>query len=176
MRLIRNILIGLGLLVAVLAAAAYALPRVVTVERSIVIESEASAIFPYLNSLQQGAEWSPWLGKDPEAQLTYSGPSEGVGNTLAWASDHPQVGNGVEVITESIENQRVVSDLDFGDMGTAIARFDLEEVGGGTQITWGLDADMGNNPIGRWMGLMMDKWVGADYEQGLTNLKAVVEG
>eukprot|EP01023_Acetabularia_acetabulum_P038207 TRINITY_DN36513_c1_g1_i1.p2 TRINITY_DN36513_c1_g1~~TRINITY_DN36513_c1_g1_i1.p2 ORF type:complete len:157 (-),score=35.49 TRINITY_DN36513_c1_g1_i1:16-486(-) len=34
---------------------------------------------------------------------------------------------------------------------------------------------MGSGPMGRWMGLMMDRWVGADYEQGLQNLKAVVE-
>jgi hypothetical protein len=25
------------------------------------------------------------------------------------------------------------------------------------------------------MGLMMDKWVGGDYEKGLSNLKALVE-
>jgi hypothetical protein len=35
---------------------------------------------------------------------------------------------------------------------------------------------MGVNPVGRWMGLMMDRWVGADYERGLANLKALVEG
>ena len=34
---------------------------------------------------------------------------------------------------------------------------------------------MGMNPMGRWMGLMMDGMVGADYDQGLANLKALVE-
>ena len=28
----------------------------------------------------------------------------------------------------------------------------------------------------RWMGLMMDNWVGGDYERGLVNLKELVEG
>jgi len=32
------------------------------------------------------------------------------------------------------------------------------------------------NPMGRWMGLMMDGWVGPDYETGLSNLKSLVEG
>ena len=35
---------------------------------------------------------------------------------------------------------------------------------------------MGARPAGRWLGLMMDNWVGADYERGLSNLKALVEG
>src|SRR5690606_16939708 len=42
-------------------------------------------------------------------------------------------------------------------------------------VTWSMQADMGNNPIGRWMGLMMDSIVGADYETGLASLKKLVE-
>ena len=33
----------------------------------------------------------------------------------------------------------------------------------------------GNNPMMRWMGLMFDKWVGADYETGLASLKELAE-
>ncbi|MCY4178887.1 MAG: SRPBCC family protein [Litoreibacter sp.] len=81
----------------------------------------------------------------------------------------------MEVI-ESVPNESVKNALDFGDMGTAIADYKLVEEGGITTVTWGLTADMGAGPIGRWMGLMMDDWVGADYERGLSNLKALVEG
>ena len=42
-------------------------------------------------------------------------------------------------------------------------------------MTWGLEADMGNAPVGRYMGLMMDRWVGGDFEAGLARLKALVE-
>jgi hypothetical protein len=61
-------------------------------------------------------------------------------------------------------------------MGTALAAFDLVETDGKTTVTWGFTTDMGNSPMGRWMGLMMDSWVGGDYETGLTNLKSLVEG
>jgi len=60
-------------------------------------------------------------------------------------------------------------------MGTAKAAFILEGSGGSTEVTWTLVSDMGTNPVGRSMGLMMDRWVGADYEAGLENLKALVE-
>ena len=29
--------------------------------------------------------------------------------------------------------------------------------------------------VGRYMGLMMDEWVGADYERGLERLKELAE-
>ena len=175
MRLIRNLFIGLIGLVLLLAAGAYLLPRNVIVEREITIDAPPSEVFPLINSLQRGEEWSPWLERDPEVQISHTGPDAGVGATMEWASDEPSVGNGRQEIIESVADTRVATALDFGDMGTAEAWFDLVPNGGGTSVTWGLNADMGMNPMGRWMGLMMNGMVGADYDQGLANLKALVE-
>ena len=176
MRLLKNIALGLFVLVSVLVLVAYILPRHVIVERQITIAAPAAEVFQFLNSLERGTEWSPWLQRDPNIDLSFEGPSEGVGNTMVWTSNVDTVGIGREEIVESIQNERVATALDFGGMGTAAAWFDLVETEGGTQVTWGLNADMGNNPIGRWMGLMMDRWVGPDYEAGLENLLEVVEG
>ena len=170
-------LIGLAAVLAVVFfGGAFLLPKEVTVERSIAINAPPADIFPHLNSLKAAGEWSLWLERDPEVQLTYSGPEAGVGAKLAWASDDPQVGNGTQEITLSEPDKRIETALDFGPMGQALAHFDLEEIGGATNVTWGLESDMGNNPTWRWMGLMMDDWVGGDYETGLANLKALVEG
>jgi hypothetical protein len=155
---------------------AFLLPREVQVARSVVIEAPAEEIFPHVNAMKMTEAWSPWLGKDPQVQLTYEGPEAGVGNKMSWASDVPEVGNGTQEITLSVENEKVETALDFGDMGTAKASFTLAAAEGGTELTWGFVTDTGMNPMFRWMGLMMDGWVGADYERGLGNLKALVEG
>lgn len=169
----------LGIIVAlavIFFAGGFLLPKDVAVARSIEIDAPADEIFPYVNSLKAGADWSPWLSRDPEVQLVYSGPDEGVGAKLDWTSEHPQVGNGSQAISLSEQNSKVVTELDFGDMGNAVAQFNLVESGGKTTVTWDFATDMGSNPMGRWMGLMMDTWVGGDYETGLANLKALVEG
>ncbi len=169
----------LGIVVAlaiIVVGGAYLLPREVTVARSVEIDAEAEKVFPHVNSLKASQAWSPWLGIDPDIQTMFSGPDEGVGSKLDWVSEHPQVGNGSQEIVESEANARVATALDFGEMGTAKAEFLLAGSGAGTAVTWTLVADMGNNPIGRWMGLMMDGMVGADYEKGLANLKTLVEG
>ncbi len=176
MRLIKRIFVTLLIIVLALVGVSYLLPGRAEVSRSITIDAPASAIFPYVNSMQQTEKWSPWLARDPETRLDYSGPDAGVGNTLNWASEHPQVGSGSQEIVESVENQQVKTALDFGSMGTATASFLLQPEGAQTEVTWGFTSDLGLNPMSRWMGLMMDKWVGGDYERGLENLKALVEG
>ncbi|MEL6169292.1 MAG: SRPBCC family protein [Pseudomonadota bacterium] len=176
MRILKWILGLIALLAVVFVAGAYLLPRNVEVARSIEINATADDVFPHVNALQAAENWSPWLGRDPEVQLTYSGPEAGVGNKLEWMSEHPQVGNGTQEIIGSEPGKSVTSALDFGPMGQATARFDLAEASGVTTVTWGFQSDMGMNPMGRWMGLMMDSWVGGDYEAGLANLKALVEG
>ncbi|MDH3481246.1 MAG: SRPBCC family protein [Gammaproteobacteria bacterium] len=45
---------------------------------------------------------------------------------------------------------------------------------GGTRLTWAFDANFDNMP-GHYMGLMVDKWVGSDYERGLERFKALAE-
>lgn len=163
-------------LVVVLVAVAFLLPREVSVTRSIQINGPAATIFAYANSTQEMQKWSPWASIDPDMVMTFSGPETGVGNHLAWTSNDPKVGNGQQTITESVDGAKVVSKLDFGDMGTAIATLSLTGSGDTTDVTWSFITDLGMNPIGRWMGLMMDKWVGADYEKGLVSLKGLVEG
>ena len=175
MKLIKRLFLGLVVIIAALVAVSYLLPGQAVVARSITIDAPASAVFPHVNSMQATEAWSPWLSRDPQTKLTYSGPDAGVGNTLSWTSERPQVGSGTQEIVESVENQLVRTELDFGPMGTATATFDLQPEGADTKVTWGFQSELGMNPISRWMGLMMDDWVGRDYETGLGNLKALVE-
>ncbi|WP_209598946.1 SRPBCC family protein [Ruegeria sp. HKCCSP351] len=175
MKILQRILAGLCLLVFLFVAVSYVLPGKAEVSRSITIDAPAAVIFPFVNSMQATEKWSPWLSRDPETKLSYSGPEEGVGNKLNWSSDHAQVGTGSQEIVESVENQLVKTDLDFGQMGTASASFTLTPDGDATNVTWGFESDLGLNPMSRWMGVMMDKWVGGDYERGLNNLKALIE-
>lgn len=175
MRFVKGVVVGVLALIVLLVAVSFLLPRETTVERAVLIEAPAEAIFPHVNSLKATENWSPWLARDPDVELSYSGPESGVGSQLDWASENPQVGIGSQIITASNSNERVETALDFGQMGTANAWFDLEPEGAGTRVTWGFVSDNGMNPMARWMGLMLDTWVGGDYEAGLNNLKALVE-
>lgn len=173
--MLRNLLIGLGVLILVIVAGAYLLPRQVHVERTVVINASAEEIFPHINDYEAFNAWSPWAGRDPDATYEISDPSSGVGATMSW-SGNKDVGTGSQTIIVSEPPNHLEAHLDFEGQGEAVAFFDLEPVDGGTAVTWGFDTDMGPNPISRYIGLMLDNWVGGDYEDGLNNLKSVVEG
>ena len=176
MRITKWIFGIISLLIVVFFAGGFLLPQEVTVARSPELDAPAAQIFPHVNSPKATEAWSPWLSLDPAPQVTYNDIPEGVGATMEWSSEDPAVGAGKMELIESIPDSKVVSALDFGEMGLANASYDLGEADGKTIVTWGLTADMGAGPVGRWMGLMMDRWVGADYEKGLANLKPLVEG
>ena len=104
----------LGIIIALLViflAGAFLLPKEVEVARTIEIDAPASEIFPHVNNLKAGEAWSPWLSRDPEVQLAYSGPDDGVGAKLDWTSNHPQVGNGTSEITASEPSARATVSL-----------------------------------------------------------------
>lgn len=173
--MLRNILIGLVVLILLAVAGAYVTPRNVHVERDIVINASAAEIFPYLNNYQHFYRWSPWSDRDPNATYAFEGPAEGVGARMTW-SGNKNVGTGSQEISVSEFPNHLETLLDFDGQGTAVAYFDLTPAeGGGTRVVWGFDTDMGMNPVARYMGLLMDKFVGADYQEGLENLRDLVE-
>lgn len=175
MKLLKNIIISVVALVIVAAAGGFLLPREVVVSRQVAINAPPDRVFEYVNDLKKFNEWSPWEQKDPGMKQTYSGPDSGVGQKVAWESTNKDVGSGTQEIIESVPGKHVKTALNFGDMGTANATFDLEGFDGGTKITWGFRTDVGNNPLMRWMGLMFDSWVGKEYEKGLASLKELAE-
>src|SRR5579859_7229985 len=184
MRFLKNLLLLIVLLVVLVIVGAFALPASSHVERAVTINRPVSQVFALLDSYRRFNEWSPWAAKDPHAQYTISGPVSGVGAKQAWVGDPKTVGSGSQEIVAAEPDRSVGTALRFGDTMQARARFVLApENGSATKVTWTFDADaplaldaqIGRNLIGRYMGLMMDRLIGSDYEQGLTQLKALLE-
>jgi carbon monoxide dehydrogenase subunit G len=166
-------MLGVILLGLVMAGTSFALPARQSVQRSAEINALEADIFPYLNDLRKFNTWSPWAARDPEAHYVFEGAARGKGARMDWNSE--KVGLGTMEIVESEPNRSVTVHLDFGLQGKAEATYRLTPSGAGTKVTWGFETAVGNNPLRRWMGLMFDRWIGADYEEGLERLKKLVE-
>ena len=173
LKIAAGVVVAVVLLIAVIGML---LPTAVHVERSISIKAEPEKIYALVNDFREFNSWSPWAEYDPDGTTyEYSGSGMGVGARMSWASEHPNVGVGAQEIIESEPNRMVRSKLVFdGFDAPTFASFILEPAAGGTRVTWTFDSEM-NSLLGRYMGLMMDGWVGADYERGLANLKELAE-
>jgi len=174
-RYLKRLGVALVVVVVLLLVVAMLLPAQVTVQRSIAVQAPRCNVFALLDGYSWFDDFSPWAGRDPDTRYTFEGPSRGVGARMSWQSSSPEVGSGSMQTTLSEPCERIEQDLDFGAQGSAVAWWDLRPVEDGVQVTWGLDSDFGMNPVGRFMGLMMDGFIGPDYEQGLEGLKALAE-
>ena len=93
---------------------------------------------------------------------------------MQWASQHSSVGTGSQEILESQPNRFIKARLDVGDWTPALSSFSLSESAGKTTVIWTFDTYM-DNTISRYFGLMLDSWVGDVYENGLSDLKILIE-
>lgn len=164
----------LGLLAVLLIGGLLLSPKF-SVSRSVQIAASADKIFPLVANPSQWQQWSVWHRRDPAMVIEYSGPESGRGAVWAWKS--ASEGDGKMSFTAADAPKQLAYDLYFPDFGTTSRgefRFQPQP-GGGTQVTWLMDGDMGKNPLFHWMALFADGMVGKDFEAGLVNLKAVAE-
>jgi hypothetical protein len=175
MAIVRALFFGLLILLVGLVVVGLLLPAKTHVERDIVIEAPAHAVFPHLNDLRAFKAWSPWAQKSADTRYQFSGPDSGVGARMRWVSGNAGVGTGTQEIITSEADRRVVTRLNFGDQGRGTASWELTPTGGGTRVAWAFDTEFGWDIIGRYAGLFLDRLIGAEYEAGLQQLKQRVE-
>ena len=172
--LIKAIAALLAVFVVVLAAGAYLIPEVAVVQRQTVIAAPPEKVFAIVGNMRRFNEWSPWADLDPATTYRFEGPETGVGQIMLWESTNPQVGRGKQTVTGYAANSKIETDIDFGSMGKAQSSLVLVPATGGTAVTWGFKATA-TGVLDRWMSLLFDRWVGADYDKGLAKLKALAE-
>ena len=165
-----------GLLVVFLVVVALQ-PGEFRIARSATLAAPAPTVFAQVNDLRAWQAWSPWAKMDPQAKITFAGPAIGEGSSYSWAGNNA-VGAGTMTITESRPDERVRFRLDFEKpmKGTSTAEFTFAPApGGGTTVAWTMEGR--NNFIGRAFCLFMnmDEMVGTQFEQGLENLRGIVE-
>ncbi|WP_251359352.1 SRPBCC family protein [Kangiella sp. TOML190] len=172
MAILRRLLISLAIFIGLLFVISFFLPKTAQVERSIVINSSQETLFNYLNTTKNFNQWSPWFEMDPSATYEFSGPEVGVGGALTW--DGEKTGKGTQEVIESNPYSDIKLKLVFDGQPPATASYHLESAAKGTKITWRFHTGL-NGPIEKYLGLMMDSFVGDMYAKGLNNLKAKVE-
>ncbi len=172
----------IGLLIIALASAIIAYialqPDHFSVVRSTMINAPAHAVFTQINDFNNWNAWSPWAKIDPNAKVTYDGSPLGYGAIMAWSGDK-QVGAGKMTISESRQDERIRIKLDLLKPAKAThdVQFDLKPIGEDqTEVTWAVSGEREFIPKAMNILMKIDDMIGAQYEQGLANLKAVVEG
>jgi len=177
MKILKKIGVVIAALIVVICVTSLFFPTAVTVERSIMVEAPVPRVFVNVNQMENWGKWGgPWHeeGMDYNKVIQgYEGPTAGVGSTVIYDQGD---GNGTVKVIESEENKRIKTLISFAVGGSANGEWKFEENGSATKVTWGLNVNLGYNPMKRNMGNpMFGGKVGPLFEKGLSNLKQVSE-
>ncbi|MFM0366648.1 SRPBCC family protein [Paraburkholderia sediminicola] len=173
--MLKVILITVVAAVGLLLIYAATRPDNFRIERSVRIEAPPERIYGLIDDLHQFNRWNPFLRKDPATQGTYSGTPSGKGARYAWQSE--KVGVGQMEIVETAAPSNVTMNLDFIKPYEAhnIADFTLKPEAGATQVTWAMHGPAPFLSKLIEVFVSMDRMVGKDFEDGLSNLKTLAE-
>jgi uncharacterized protein YndB with AHSA1/START domain len=174
--MLKKILIALAAIVVIVVVVVAMQPSEYRVERSETVSAPAAELFAQVNNFHKWEAWSPWAKLDPAAKVSFEGPDEGAGAVLGWAGNN-KVGEGKMTLTESQPNDRIMIKTDFVRPfeGTNTTEFTFKPEGEQTAVTWSISGHQGF--IAKAFCLVMNgkKMMGDTMQQGLTQLKSVVE-
>ena len=150
----------------------YAVVREVTINKSKV------EVFDYVKYLKNQSNYSVWAKIDPAMKTEFRGVDGTIGFVSAWDSKNPDAGKGEQKIIEIDEGNRIDYELhfiepfestDFAYMTTTAVNDSM------TSVKWGFNGEM-KYPMNLMMLTMnMEKMLAPDLENGLNNLKALLE-
>jgi len=159
------------IIIGILAIIPLALPKHCHIERSIDIACTPEAAYALVLDQSQQKLWSPWVQMDPNTRTSTTGT--GLGSVYEFESEKTGKGSSTIVAAESPKLVKYHLVMIKPMPGQFEAQMQIEPTATGCHLTWSYDQDL-SYPM-RYVGPMMEKMVGGPYQQGVENLKALLE-
>lgn len=178
MKILKKFLILVAILIALVLLLALFVKKEYTVTKEVTIHKPVHEVFDYLRYLKNQDNFSKWAKLDPDMKQTFRGADATVGFVSAWESKKDDVGVGEQEIIRIIERERIDYEIRFLKPFKSVspaymATQPLDE--NHTKVIWSFSGRM-SYPFNLMMLFMnFEEMIGADLEEGLENLKALME-
>ncbi len=178
MKILKSILLAVAALVAITLVVALFIDQDYHVEREIVINQPKQEVFNYVKYLKNQDNYSKWATMDSEMKKTYTGTDGTVGFVSRWESTNEEVGVGEQEIKGITEGEKLDFELRFYEPfeATDKAFMTTESLSdNSTKVKWGFNGHMAYPMNLMLLFINMEEMLGNDLQQGLDNLKTVLE-
>lgn len=146
-------------------------------EKSILINAPVEKVWANVSTLHALNRWNPWMERDPNLKVEYSGTDGTPGASFSWDSPVKDVGAGSQTITKVIPNGEIDSRINFlrpfKGKGDAYVLLSVERAV--TRVSWGIES---STPypmnILKLFGVI-EKNMNRDFSAGLNKLKSLCE-
>ena len=170
-------LVLLCFIVLVLLAAVF-VRKDYSVERQVTLNKPKKMVFDYVKYLKNQGKYSVWAKIDPNMKTEYRGTDGTVGFVSAWDSQVRDAGKGEQEITGIDDGKRIDYEIRFYKpmKSTDNAYMSFENVNDSvTNVKWVFYGKV-KYPMNLSLLFMnMDAMLGKDLENGLGNLKTILE-
>ncbi len=166
------ILIALIILILLVALI---LPKTYKINKSIIINNSAINCFNIIADLNQYHSWNPFYKLEPTATTQIDGTPKTIGHQYTW--DGKKIGVGALTIIAVTENKMVEFELEFLKpfASKAYDKWTLEQLPDNQiKINWHNTGVLAF-PIARLMGPFITKNLNSQFDQGLTNIKQLLQ-
>jgi hypothetical protein len=174
MKILKRILVGLLLLIALIFIIGLFLPRETHLTREVTIAKPRNEVFAYVKDIRNQDHYGKWNLEDPNMDKSYRGTPGTPGFVATW--DSKKVGKGEQEITRVAEGERVDMELRFEKpfKSKAASYMTTSDADGGqTKVVWGYDGHF-DYPM-NIMSFFSKGFMGNAFQTGLDNLKRNLE-
>jgi len=140
------------------------------IQRSTEIDVPVERIHNHLVDMSSWPAWSPWLIAEPEATVIVSDDKR----HYSWEGN--RVGAGEMIVRSEVRGEKIDYDLTFLKPWKSEAKvsFLLDKIDDAkTKVTWTMDSSLPFFLF--WMKSKTEKFIGMDYDRGLSMLKEQLE-
>lgn len=149
-----------------------------TVEREVTINKPKQQVFDYVKYLKNQNQFSVWAKIDPGMKTEFRGEDGTVGFVSAWDSQNPKAGKGEQTILKIDEGNRIDYELHFIKPfeSTDHAYMEFKAVNDSvTNVKWVFYGEMKFPMKLMLLAMNMEKMLAPDLQNGLNNLKGILE-
>ena len=128
MKIIKRILLLLLVLVVGFLIYAAIQPSAYEISRTKTLKAPVEVVYNNVSDFKNWEEWLPWKEQDPTMKINYDAQTKGVGASYSWESEQ---GPGSMKMVETVPNESIANELDFGEMGSSKSTWKFNPVDGG---------------------------------------------
>jgi len=171
MKVLKWIAIVVVVLIVLFVVVGLLLPSEVSVERTIVVNTEAERVHRLVGDLNAWDDWTPFKEMDDTIAVTYGEKTSGVGAFQSWTD---KTGGGELTFTEWNPDTGIAYHISFAGSEPMTSAMRYEAAADGTKVTWDLNGDI-PGVMGGYLALVIPTGVGQMYDMGLQKLKTRAE-
>lgn len=148
------------------------------VEREVTINKPKQQVFDYVKYLKNQNQFSVWAKIDPGMKTEFRGEDATVGFVSAWDSENPKAGKGEQKILKIDDGNRIEYELHFIKPfeSTDHAYMEFKAVNDSvTNVKWAFYGEMKFPMKLMLLAMNMEKMLAPDLQNGLNNLKGILE-